>query len=289
MRLDRDRIGGRWRRTGRVAGRIRIVVRSPIAGTISGKHRAEEMAQRDSVDSEARLASDQNGAIGRQLVPVQARTEVMLEVMIVMEQPPAQPSWQDKLPRVAVAPGRQVEVLGDDPDVLHQNHHGHRQEPRAVTIPAWQEENQRRDQNRHAAHLEQVAGQLPASKVFEHISMNEQHINRRAEEKHPARVERGVGIIRAIGGLVVFPVKRAIGRERREECPAGEIAGQLIEPYRLCQEKVACLVNQSRQYEEAHARERGQPCDEGIPVAVRELPACPNHDREMDANPEARP
>jgi len=77
------------RRTGRGAASTRIVVLPTIPRANPGKDVAAETAERDSVDCEARLASDQKGAIGRQLVPVQARTEVMFEVMIEMEQPAA--------------------------------------------------------------------------------------------------------------------------------------------------------------------------------------------------------
>jgi hypothetical protein len=71
--------------------------------------------------------------VDRKFVPPKSRTQVMLEVVVIVKQPAAQPRGKDKLPRVVIAAWPKVEMFADDADVLQGCDDQQREQPSSLT------------------------------------------------------------------------------------------------------------------------------------------------------------
>ena len=149
------------------------------------------------------LARDQSGSIKGQLVPVEAGPQVMLQVVVEMQEPTAQPARQHELPGIVIPARWKVEVRGDDPDILQ-----------CITIPSGSSQARSRSARGStnasaarnaviAAYSRRVAPE-PAAQLLPRVEMDQAASNDRASGEHPARVQRGVGVASRGWFLVVF-------------------------------------------------------------------------------------
>lgn len=156
--------GGGWVEMGLVGADTGLSLAQDLAG---------ELERRDPMGGGDEAASVDLGPVAGEFVPAEAGAEVVFEVVVVVQEPPAQPRGQGELPGVVEPARGEVEVLGHDPQVLPEGRHHEREEESPLADRVGQEGQDHPEGGDHGRGFEQVAGQGAAPKGFPGVAVDQ--------------------------------------------------------------------------------------------------------------------
>ena len=105
---------------------------------------------------------------------------MVLQVVVVVEQPDAEPSGQDQLPGVVVLARGQVHVSSHDADILQDRHYDERPK-KGPFADGPGEQPQGRYHRRHSRQLDEIAEDGPATQMAPGVAVSEKDVSRCAK------------------------------------------------------------------------------------------------------------